>query len=79
MVARIDLKPGDTVIFDNHRALHARDSFKVPSACPTLQEITISVLPTRYQYLSVLCPEYLVMCQNVFDVHYRMKILPVTV
>ncbi|CAN0493210.1 unnamed protein product [Scytosiphon promiscuus] len=30
MVERIFLEPGDTVVFDNHRALHGRESFKVP-------------------------------------------------
>ena len=30
MVERVILEPGDTVIFNNHRALHGRESFKVP-------------------------------------------------
>ncbi|CAN0492587.1 unnamed protein product, partial [Scytosiphon promiscuus] len=30
MVESIILEPGDTVIFNNHRALHARESYKVP-------------------------------------------------
>ena len=30
MVERIILEPGETVIFNNHRALHGRESFKVP-------------------------------------------------
>lgn len=31
MVESIILEPGETVIFNNHRLLHGRESYKVPS------------------------------------------------
>lgn len=35
MVAHLVLEPGDTVIFNNHRALHGRDDFKVTNDLST--------------------------------------------
>lgn len=37
MVERIILEPGETVIFDNHRLLHGRESYKVPNVLVTPQ------------------------------------------
>lgn len=35
MVAHLALEPGDTVVFNNHRALHGRDTFKVANDVST--------------------------------------------
>lgn len=56
MVARILLEPGDTVIVNNHRAMHGREAFKVRSVSlcrlrgetQLRDETTIEIRPRLY-------------------------------
>lgn len=71
MVAHLILKPGDAVVFNNHRALHARDAFKVPNTSSMSRETIISdrhIYPRQHSVFSF--PDFQMWCRYGFYLHY---------